>query len=96
LLEIYDLIHQYDPVLVEVSDSKEVKARGYLYDIRIGKGQKLAHPMVLQPSKLMNYFEVKEGFNPISYLKNPMTIMIIVSVGLMFFMKNMPKPDKEM
>ena len=38
LLEIYDYVNVYDPVLVEVSESKDVKARGYLYDIKIGKG----------------------------------------------------------
>ena len=52
--------------------------------------------MVLQPSKPITYFEVKDPFNPISYLKSPMGIMVCVSVGLYFLMKMMPKPDKEM
>ena len=52
--------------------------------------------MVLQPSKPIQYFEVKEGFNPLSYLKSPMGIMICISVGMFFLMKMMPKPDKEM
>lgn len=95
LLEVYDLVHHYDPVLVEVSHQKDVKARGFLYDIKIGKGRKLANPMVLAPSKQLAYFEQKEPFNPISYLKNPMVIMMLVSGGLYFMMKRMPKPDAE-
>ena len=31
-----------------------------------------------------------------SYLKSPMGIMIAISVGMYFLMKQMPKPDKEM
>ena len=65
LLEIYDLVHQFDPVLVEISQSKDVKARGFLYDIKIGKGRKLANPMTLAPSKPLVYFEMKEPFNPL-------------------------------
>ena len=38
LLEIYDYSNYYEPVLVEVADSKDVKARAFIYDIRIGKG----------------------------------------------------------
>jgi len=87
LLEIYDLVHHFDPVLVEVTASKDVAARGFLYNAKSGKGRKLANPMILSPSKPLVYFESKEPFNPLQYLKSPMGIMVAVSVGLWFLMK---------
>ena len=83
--------------MVEVESKREKgKVRAFLYDIRNGKGPKLASPMTLTPKARMGYFEQKEGFNPMTYLKSPMGIMICFSLGLYFLMQKMPKPDDEM
>ena len=64
-----------------------------MYDVKAGKGKKLSHPMVLSPSTPMRYFELKEPFNIGGLLKNPMAIMVGVSLLMFICMKNMPKPD---
>ena len=97
VLETTDLKNFYEPVIVEVNGSKDKgKVKAFLYDIRNGKGPRLANPMTLTPKSPMTYFEVKEGINPMAFLKSPFGIMISVSVVMYFLMQKMPKPDKEM
>jgi hypothetical protein len=39
--------------------------------------------------------KAKEGWNLMSMIKNPFAITLLISVGLMFMVNRMPKPDKE-
>ena len=75
---------------------KETKVKAYLYDTKNGKGARIHFPLIHRPYMPHKYFEEKQPFDPISYLKSPFGIMVCVSGGLFFLMKKMPKPDKEM
>ena len=92
-MEVDDILHVFEPVLVEVQKGK---VKGFLYDVKNGKGPKLSYPFHLSPYQRQAYFEIKSPFNPISYLKSPMGIMVAISGFMYFMMKKMPKPDKEM
>ena len=69
--------------------------RAFLYSLKSGRDVRLAYPLQLEPSMRMQYFEVEAPFNPMSYLKNPMVIMVGVSGLLMWMMKRMPKQELE-
>mmetsp|Transcript_16353 Transcript_16353/g.39212 ORF Transcript_16353/g.39212 Transcript_16353/m.39212 type:complete len:225 (+) Transcript_16353:67-741(+) len=51
-------------------------------------GRPVAYPLRLEASGITKYYEEREKFNPASYLKNPMVLMMIF-VGVMAFV--MPK-----
>ena len=74
---------------------RPLATRAFLYSLKSGRDMRLAYPLQLEPSMRMQYFEVEAAFNPLSYLKNPMVIMVGVSGILMFMMKRMPKQELE-
>ncbi len=74
---------------------RPLATRAFLYSLKTGRDVRLAYPLQLEPSMRMQYFEVEAAFNPLSYLKNPMVIMVGVSGILMFMMKRMPKQELE-
>lgn len=105
-LEVVNTVYTFEPVVVEITEienasgDEEIRRKGqtaqirpYLYNIKSGKGHRLVYPLQLEPSMRIQYFEVEQPFNPMSYLKNPMVIMVLVSGVLMFMMKRMPKQD---
>jgi len=107
-LEVVNTVYTFEPVVVEINEieaaggdedtllkrrNQQAQIRPYLYNIKSGKGQRLVYPLQLEPSMRIQYFEVEQPFNPMSYLKNPMVIMVLVSGLLMFMMKRMPKQD---
>ena len=104
-LEVVNTVYTFEPVVVEINEieasgeedirrkGQQAQIRPYLYNIKSGKGQRLVYPLQLEPSMRIQYFEVEQPFNPMSYLKNPMVIMVLVSGLLMFMMKRMPKQD---
>lgn len=51
--------------------------------------QPIKYPLELSPQATYQYFEQRKGFSIFSLLKNPMAIMMLVSVGLMFLMPKM-------
>ena len=55
----------------------------------------MQYPLQLEPSHKLKYFEAEEPFNPLVYLKNPMVLMIGVSLVMMTVMKSVPKEEME-
>ena len=96
IMKIDDLNNFYDSAAIEVFTHKDKEVvRAYTYDIKNGKGGYIKHPVSFTPTAPKHYYEVKEPFSIASFFKNPMMIMMLVSVGLVFLMNRMPKPDKE-
>jgi hypothetical protein len=46
----------------------------------------MEYPLVLNAWATYDYFEVKRGFSILSIFKNPMILMMVASVGLMYWM----------
>ena len=68
----------------------------YLYRLKESdKPMRLQHPLVLEPSSIIQYFEEEEPLNLLAYLKSPYFMMIGVSVGMMYMMKSLPKEEME-
>jgi ER membrane protein complex subunit 7 len=51
--------------------------------------QVIAYPLVLRPHATYTYFEKRQGLSLFSILKNPMVLMMVFSLGLMFLMPKM-------
>ena len=96
ILSIDDIDHFFDSAAVQIFNHKDKEiVRAYKYDIKSGKGKQIRHPVVFTPLAKKQYYEIKEPFNILSLFKNPMILMMVVSLGLVFLMNKMPKPSKE-
>lgn len=49
----------------------------------------IQHPIHLKAHAKYEYFQPKKGFSPTMLLKNPMMLMMLVSIGMMFLMPKM-------
>ncbi|KAI2501484.1 Protein of unknown function (DUF2012) [Fragilaria crotonensis] len=49
----------------------------------------IQHPIHLKAHAKYEYFQPKQGFSPTMLLKNPMMLMMLVSIGMMFLMPKM-------
>ncbi len=49
----------------------------------------ISHPLILTAHATYTYFEKKPSFSPFRIFKNPMVLMMVVSVGFMFLMPSM-------
>ena len=55
----------------------------------------MLYPLQLDPSHIIQYFEIEEPFNPIQYMKNPYFMMIGFSMLMFWMMKAVPKEEME-
>jgi hypothetical protein len=51
--------------------------------------QPISHPLVLTAHATYEYFEPRPGFSVLSLLRNPMLLMMLFSVGLMYVLPKM-------
>ena len=51
--------------------------------------QPIAHPLVLTAHATYEYFEQRPAFSVFSLLRNPMLLMMLFSVGMMYLMPKM-------
>jgi ER membrane protein complex subunit 7 len=49
----------------------------------------IQHPIHLKAHAKYEYFQPKQGFSPAALLKNPMMLMMLLSIGMMFLMPKM-------
>lgn len=89
-LEVVCTKYSFDPVVVHVSAQHAGKVKATLFD---DLERTLPYPLILKPLRAADYFEHREPFSILSYLKNPMVLMfgftIIMSVVMPRMVKNM-------
>lgn len=96
LIEIYDSMYQFKPVLVEISGSSITALDGVPSALR---AERLPYPLRYSTERRSNYFEIREGFSIMSLFMNPMVLIGGVMVLMTFFMPKMkldPEQMKEM
>jgi hypothetical protein len=65
-------------------------------------GRELEYPLELIPTAKLEYFQERKGFNLFSIFSNPMILMSLVTIGMMFMIPKMkesiqdPEIKKEM
>lgn len=87
--------HIYSQFKIKVAEDNSVIPVEYKYPG--APRSQTQYPLVLTPLTKYNYFQVKEGFSLYKTIfKNPMMIMMVVSLGvIMFFPKLMSGMDKD-
>eukprot|EP00548_Thalassiothrix_antarctica_P014668 CAMPEP_0194167190 /NCGR_PEP_ID=MMETSP0154-20130528/2552_1 /TAXON_ID=1049557 /ORGANISM="Thalassiothrix antarctica, Strain L6-D1" /LENGTH=226 /DNA_ID=CAMNT_0038878035 /DNA_START=35 /DNA_END=715 /DNA_ORIENTATION=+ len=98
LLDVHSHTFQYSQVKIqmlsedEIVDSKDddegdqqsPRCIEYIYP---GAPKRVAgYPLKLKPHATYQYFEKKKGFSVLSILSNPMALMMVFSMGMMFLM----------
>lgn len=79
------------PLRIDVSDRDEgtVKAYYISMDDSSVAPQRVQYPLLLRPTGTPEYFTLPQSFDPLSMLKNPMLIMMLVFGGMVFIMPTM-------
>jgi hypothetical protein len=73
-----------DPVALDVT-TESVNAS--IFDpVRTGSGAAIAHPLRVSPAAFQSPYVPEEEFNAFQILKNPMAIMGVVMLGLVWLM----------
>eukprot|EP01135_Chromosphaera_perkinsii_P010225 Nk52_evm1s2059 gene=Nk52_evmTU1s2059 len=88
LMEIFSPTFKFNLYRLEIipsSSSLKVKASVAYFMDGIPKSE-LRHPLAIEPVEQLKYFKQREPFRPTDLLKNPMAIMMLVTVGLVFVM----------
>ncbi|KAI9735258.1 MAG: hypothetical protein M1834_001848 [Cirrosporium novae-zelandiae] len=88
LMEIHCRDFTFAPLRVDVGESEKVQVwqtfRGNEWDNR---GERLdERPIEAKVLGQKAYYEIRSGFSPLSLLKNPMILLAVVAMGIMFGM----------
>ncbi|KAK6498617.1 hypothetical protein TWF481_011198 [Arthrobotrys musiformis] len=90
LLEVNCRTHLFPSLRVDVSSDGLVEVygtfRGNEWD---NKGERKPHPIDISPVKGSDFYIIREGFNPMKLLSNPMILIAIVAIGGMTLMPKM-------
>ncbi|KAK6339461.1 hypothetical protein TWF718_008874 [Orbilia javanica] len=90
LLEVNCKTHLFPSLRVDVSSDGLVEVygtfRGNEWD---NKGERKPHPIDISAVKGSDFYIVREGFNPMKLLSNPMILIAIVAIGGMTLMPKM-------
>jgi hypothetical protein len=88
-LDIHNNNYHFGHVKIQLleNDMEAPKCLEYAYPGALK--QVIAYPLVLRPHATYTYFEKRQGFTLFSILKNPMVLMMVFSLGLMFLMPKM-------
>eukprot|EP00826_Nyctotherus_ovalis_P066564 TRINITY_DN9851_c0_g1_i1.p1 TRINITY_DN9851_c0_g1~~TRINITY_DN9851_c0_g1_i1.p1 ORF type:complete len:187 (-),score=53.14 TRINITY_DN9851_c0_g1_i1:125-685(-) len=99
ILEAHDNENYFEPYLVYVGERERDGKHSVnvtLHSLRPGEKKKwLRYPVSVHPSFPIEYFDPEQPFSVMNLAKNPMFVMIGMSVLMYICMQNMPKPDKE-
>lgn len=89
LLDVQSRQHHFSQVKIQLlEEAMDVpKCIEYLYPG--APKQAIPHPLELTAHASYEYFEPRQGFSLLGILKNPMLLMMLVSVGGMFMMPKM-------
>ncbi|KAK6523911.1 hypothetical protein TWF281_001876 [Arthrobotrys megalospora] len=90
LLEVNCRTHLFPSLRVDVSSDGLVEVYGtFRGNEWSNKGERRPHPIDISPVKGSDFFIIREGFNPMKLLSNPMILIAIVAIGGMTLMPKM-------
>lgn len=90
LLTIPDNTYYFNSYLIFISKKKK---EIYEVDEKRGLHIPLTNLSSIEPRDKKEYFELEKQFDPSSFLRGPYGIMIVISCGLLLFIKNTPKME---
>lgn len=89
LVDVYSHELMFGQVKIQLLEDSMDAPKCIEYAYPGANKQPIAHPLVLTASASYEYFEQRPGFSIFSLLKNPMLLMMVFSVGLMYLMPKM-------
>lgn len=88
-LSVHNPTHHFATVKIQLLPDAMDNPKCIEYAYAGATKQAIEHPLVLTALAQYQYFEPRPRFSPLRILKNPMMLMMIVSVGLMVLMPKM-------
>jgi len=89
LLDVQSRQHHFSHVKIQLLEGSMDSPRCIEYYYPGSSKQVISHPLDLVAHAEYQYYETRKGFNLMSILKNPMLLMMLFSVGMMYFMPKM-------
>lgn len=87
VLDVHCHTYHYSQVKIQILEGEEPKCIEYFYPG--AKKSPISHPLTLYTNAKLNYFQPRPTFSPFRMLKNPMVLIMLFSVGMMFVMPQM-------
>mmetsp|Transcript_4386 Transcript_4386/g.12355 ORF Transcript_4386/g.12355 Transcript_4386/m.12355 type:complete len:249 (-) Transcript_4386:43-789(-) len=88
-LNVHSHEHHFPTVKIQLKAENDMEPKCIEYAYAGAAKVVVSYPLELTALAAYQYFEPKPRFNPLRLLKNPMVLMMVVSVGLMAFMPKM-------
>jgi hypothetical protein len=89
LLQAQSLTYLFSQVKIQLLESAMSSPKCIEYVYPGATKQAIPHPLILTAHAKYDYFEKRQGFSLLAMLKNPMVLMMLFSVVLMFMMPKM-------
>ena len=89
LLDVQSREHHFSQVKIQLLEESMDSPKCIEYVYPGAPKQAIPHPLELTAHASYEYYEPRQGFSIFSILKNPMLLMMIVSVGMMVLMPKM-------
>ena len=89
VLDVLSTVFHFSQVKIQLLEDEMENPKCLEYFYPGAKKHPVTHPLELKALATYEYFEERKGFSIMSILKNPMIMMMLVSVGLMFMMPKM-------
>jgi hypothetical protein len=87
VLDVHSNTYQFSQVKIQILEGEEPKCIEYIYP---GAAKRpISHPMTLYTNAEFNYFQKRPSLSFFAMFKNPMVLMMVFGVGMMFVMPQM-------
>lgn len=93
VVEISHPKYIYEPVRVDITSKGKIRARRVNY-IQPSIVQTLDYPIVFRPKSLQNYFVPRETWRIMDLIFNPMVIMMVLPLGIIWLLPKMMNPQE--
>lgn len=89
LVDVHSHTLMFSQVKIQLLEDSMDKPKCIEYAYPGANKQPIAHPLVLTAHATYEYFEQRPGFSIFSLLRNPMLLMMLFTVGMMYLMPKM-------
>jgi hypothetical protein len=89
LVDVHSHTLMFSQVKIQLLEDSMDKPKCIEYAYPGANKQPIAHPLVLTAHATYEYFEQRAGFSIFSLLRNPMLLMMLFTVGMMYLMPKM-------
>jgi hypothetical protein len=93
VVEVTHPRYSYEPIRVDITSKGRIRARRVNH-IQPALVQTLDYPLKFKPRSLHNYFLPRETWRIMDLLLNPMVIMMVVPLGIIWLLPKMMNPQE--